>query len=158
LYVDRYGNWFQTIIVLYAVFIIGFAALLYRTYVLAAKRMSPHLVGGLLTLLLGILVLSRLAGNYAADNLRDWPNATGLAPCWQLLADGPERGAQIAGSYDENLALDYLTQVWGARPDVKTLAISNVNGQLGQVVYASRAVMPLVAKTLPPTAHLSSEG
>ena len=158
LYVDRYGNWFQTIIVLYPVFIMGFVALLYRTYVLAAKRISPHLVGGFLALLMGVLFLNRLAGNYAADNLRDRPTATGLRPGWQLLADGPERGAQIAGSYEENLALDYLTQVWGARPDVKTLAVSKVNSQLGQVVYASRTVMPIVMQALPPTAHLTSEG
>jgi hypothetical protein len=158
LYVDRYGNWFQTIIVFYPVFIIGFVTLLYRTYVLAARQMSPRLVGGSLTLLLGTLLLSRLAGNYAADNLRDRPTATGLAPGWQLLAHGPAHGAQIAGSYEENLALDYLSQVWGARPDVKTLAISKVNSQLGQILYASRTVMPIVMKTLPSTAHLSSEG
>jgi hypothetical protein len=112
----------------------------------------------MLAVLVVILVLSRLLGNFAADDLRDRPHATGLAPGWQLLADEPERGALVAGSYEENLALDYLTQVWGARTDVKTLAVGKIDARTGQPIYASRAVMPIVSKTLPVPAKLSSHG
>ncbi len=158
LYLDRYGNWFQTIIPLYAVFVIGFGALAYRTYILALSRWSARWVGSAFAVGLALLMLSKLIGNYPADNLRDRPAATGLVPGWQLLADDPARDALIAGSYEEDLALDYLTQVWGVRRDVRTLAIGKVNLALGQELYASHSAMPIVARTLPATAKLASAG
>ncbi|MEP7198851.1 MAG: DUF2723 domain-containing protein [Chloroflexota bacterium] len=196
LYVDRYGNWFQTITALYPVFVIGFAALCYRTYVLlscwwenviarspaalsrddeaiSTKRQgdcfaplamtfswqgSSRLVAVALLMLLVLLTLNRLVGNFAADNLRDRPNATGLTPGWALLADDPERNAHIVGTYDENLALDYLTKVWGARPDVQPLGANQIGAALGQPLYASRAAMPVAQKSLAPSVRLSSHG
>ena len=210
MYLDRYGNWFQTVIALYPVFIIGFAVLVQRGADRAAAWLShrpafvghfaragagsgerqiprlPHrtpgkapgqvaddvrpsageraawlaawLVATALSLGLALLVLNRLLVNYAADNLRDRPTATGLNPGWTLLADQPLAGARIVGAFDEDLSLDYLTQVWGAQPPVKPAPINQVNALLGQPLYASRAAMPLVTRTLSPTAHLSAQG
>jgi hypothetical protein len=158
LYVDRYGNWFQTVIALYPVFVLGFVVLLYRTYVLMHQHVTPLLSGITLTLLLVVLALSRLLGNYPADNLRDRPTATGLVPGWKLLADAPAPNALVAGSFEEDLALDFLTQVWGARPDLRTIALGGVNSSLDHPLYVSRSVMPLVSETLAASTHLSSHG
>ena len=161
MYLDRYGNWFQTVIALYPVFIIGFALLVQRVADAVSMRLAAlpsRVVTAGLMLVLTLLALNRLSSNYAADNLRDRPGATGLNPGWQLLADQPEPGARIAGAFEEDLALDYLTQVWGAKPPVKAVSVNQVNALLGQPLYASRAVMPLVVKTLAPTAHLSAQG
>ena len=169
MYLDRYGNWFQTVIALYPVFIIGFALLVQRVadaadVYLAARvprssALSSRVVTAGLMLGLTLLALNRLSSNYAADDLRDRPDATGLNPGWQLLADQPEPGARIAGAFEEDVALDYLTQVWGARPPVKAISVNQVNALLlEQPLYASRAAMPLVVQSLSPTAHLSAQG
>lgn len=157
MYIDRYGNWFQAIIPLYPVFVVGFALLAHRTYVLCAKRFAWPLATSALLVLMLALVLNRLLINFPKANLRDRPEATGLLPGWQLLKDEPARGARIVGVYQEDLALDYLTQVWGARPDVRPLQPSLIS-RTDAPVYVSRAAMPLAQKSLPPHISLASAG
>jgi hypothetical protein len=158
MYLDRYGNWFQTVIALYPVFVIGLALLVQRVAALVSARPPARFVNAALVLLLAGLALNRLLSNYASDNLRDRPNATGLNPGWLLLADEPESGARIAGVFEEDLALDYLTQIWGAQPPVKVVSLNQVNALPGQPLYASRAAMPIVLKSLSPGTHLSAQG
>jgi len=105
-----------------------------------------------------LLALNRLLLNYPADNLRDRPMATGLNPAWALLGDEPASGARIVGSYAEDLALDYVTQIWGARPDVSTLTLAQLHGPVSAPLYVSREAMPLAQKSLPPAVHLTSHG
>ena len=157
LYLDRYGNWFQTIIALYPLLVIGAVVLTYRIYVSFAQSGQRKVVFGLLTCAWMLLALNRLVVNFPAANLRDRPAATALDAGWALLADDPAPQARIAGTHEEDLALDYLSEVWGARPDVQTLQPRQVS-EVREPVYASRAAMPLVQKALPADAHLATQG
>lgn len=157
-YLNRYGNWYQTTFAVYPLLLIGCVLLAERVRRWTAVRLPPRIVAGTLVGAFALLAASRIAVNYAATNLRDRPTATGLNPGWVLLADKPKTGAVIAGTFEENLALDYLAQVWGAQPPVATIGLKQVNAALGGPLYASRAVLPLVAPQLPPDTHLSSQG
>ncbi len=158
LYVDRYGNWFQTIIALYPLFLLGTAVLTKRIYVLFTEYRTVILLKGVLVAVWLLLVVNRLLLNYPTDNLRDRPTATGLGRGWALLADEPASRAHIVGTYAEDLALDYLTQIWGARRDVQTLKAADIKAHVDAPLYVSREAMPLVQKSLPSGVYLSSHG
>ncbi len=157
-YFDRYGNWYQTTFAVYPILIAGCVLLAERARTWLSARISPRLAASVLIAIFVALAGSRVAVNFASADLRDRPTATGLSPGWALLADAPQAGALVAGTYEENLALDYLTQVWGAQPPVKVIGLKQINASLGAPLYASRAMMPLVAPQLPPGTHLSSQG
>jgi hypothetical protein len=167
MYVDRYGNWFQAIIPLYPVFVIGFVRLIASVsqgaYIKAQSgqpimRIIFHGWLSISLALLMALVLSKLMGNYPLDNLRNRSTATGLQAGWALLADEPAPNAYIMGTSPENLALDYLTQVWRARPDVRAMGTTHISATTPQPLYVSKAAMPLAQKSLTPAARLSSHG
>ncbi len=158
MYVDRYGNWFQAIIPLYPVFIVGAFVVTIRTHILMRRAVSPNLVGGLFV---GLFLLGtgvKLIENYAVVNQRDRPQANGLAPGWALLADEPERNSKIVGTYAEDLALDYLTQIWSVRRDIKTLSPALIPVAFGQPLSVSRMAMPTAQKNIAPTVKLSTHG
>ncbi|MBI1800931.1 MAG: DUF2723 domain-containing protein [Chloroflexi bacterium] len=185
LYIDRDGNWYETIIALYPLWVIGIVVLANRvlrvsafrvgtmreavkTHERATRQRPPGLTNrwllpaawlkAALVASFALLALTKLMDNYPIENHRDRPDATGLAPGWALLADAPAQGAWVAGTYAENLALDYLTQIWGVRPDVKRLSATLAASKLGEPLYVSRSAMPLAQDTLPASARLSAQG
>jgi hypothetical protein len=146
MYLDRYGNWFQAIVPLYPVFVIGFVVWLSRIMYHASRiTQRASLVSTACLLWLALLTLNRFITNYSADNLRNRPTATGLQAGWALLNDEPAFNARIVGTSPENLALDYLTQVWGVRPDARALGITQIV-TTQQPLYMSRAALPLAQK------------
>jgi len=116
-WVDRFGNWFQVLIPAYPLIILGFAAglnaLWSRDWASDRWRLA---VRSLIGLALSVLLVYRLATSLPRADQSNRPEDTGLNPGWAVLADQPEPGAVIVADYDEWLALQYLTDVWGARP------------------------------------------
>ncbi len=121
----RFGNWFQVIIPVYPIFVIGFAAALAhlsdwlrRRFAVIGGQRSGVYVGALTILLLTGLILDRLLVSLPAANQRNQPDDTGLQPGWAILADRPETPAVVSSSFEEKVALEYLQVVWQAATDI----------------------------------------
>ncbi len=116
----RFGNWFQVILPLYPLIVLGFGVAL-----AAAMRRVPAsgrwrtavqwAIAALLVMLIGWRAVRSVAElrahrhNTAAD--------TALDAGWAVLADAPS-GAEISPAFEEWLALQYLTVIWHAEPPI----------------------------------------
>ena len=125
----RFGNWFQVVIPVYPIFIIGVAAGLSRI----GERLEPARAGGrakagrhwaavlypaAVGLLLSGLLVYRFSTSLPEANQRSRTGDTGLDPGWAILADKPTSPAVISGVFAERVALQYLGIVWGAAPSI----------------------------------------
>jgi len=171
-WIDRLGNWYQVIMPVYALLAVGIAAV--ADYGLRItnheSRLTSHIshltshVSRLTQLLiLGCLVallLYRAILSYPAANARNRPDDTGLAPGWAILADDPPAGTAILGTLPEHAALDYLTVIWGQRPDLRSVSSPQVQAALAQDAPAAvtQAALPLVAQEVLRDAHYSALG
>jgi hypothetical protein len=115
-YLDRFGNWFQVVMPLYLIGALGMGVLADRAWRRFPGWPRAVLIGGLL-----LLTIDRLWVNFPVADQRDKPEDTALELGRAILADEPQRGAVISGSYEENLSLNYLTRVWGERRDLRVV-------------------------------------
>ncbi len=146
-YIDRYGNWYQVIMPAYPLVFLGLAALAQRAWELTDTLPSSwrQVLHGSIALLLFLLFLNRLVVNYPRADQSYRPVDTGLDPGWRLLADEPAPGAAIFGVVEEKLALDYITIIWGYRPDVKAVTLDEAKALLAsgeRPLYVSTQAAP----------------
>jgi len=122
----RFGNWFQVIIPAYPIFTIGFAALLGRIIEAANRqsieskqivRVTKQASTLIIIFLMGLLAY-RFATNLPGANQRNLNTDTGLDPGWAILVDAPATPALISADFAERVALQYLSAVWGAAPNL----------------------------------------
>jgi hypothetical protein len=116
IYLDRFGNWFQVVMPLYLIGALGMGVLAHRVW-----RRFPGWPWAVVILSLLLLTINRLWVNFPLADQRDKPEDTALELGRAILADEPQRGAIISGSYEENLSLNYLTRVWGERRDLRVV-------------------------------------
>ena len=85
---------------------------------------------------------------------------TGLQPGWAILADDPPAGTAVLGTLGETLALNYLTEIWGVRPDVRSVTSAQAQKLLaeGAPLAVTEAALPLVPAEVSPAAHYSALG
>jgi Protein O-mannosyl-transferase TMEM260-like len=115
----------------------------------------------LVVVVLGALVIYRGVSSYQIADSSNRPGDTGLAPGWAILADQPPEGVRILATTPEALALDYLAEIWGVRPDVRTVTTSQAREILAAgfpMLAATEAVLPLVREEVSPDAHYSALG
>jgi len=132
-YIDRFGNWYQVIMPLYPLVLLGAASALAYLW----HRFPNHLWRIVLTLVLIAMVVLKFSESYPRANLRHRPEDVGLAPGWEIINQAPPRGAAIIASTDEKLALDYLTQIWGERSDLAAISPTDA----GQVLAQGRPLL-----------------
>ena len=116
-WVDRFGNWFQVIMPVYPLVVLGFATGLNALW--SGNWRSDgwkYGVRGLIVLGLVGLIASRLVVNLPRADQSHRAEDTGLDPGWAVLADAPPANSVIVGDHSEWLALQYLTNVWAAEP------------------------------------------
>lgn len=155
-YIDRFGNWFQVVMPVYPLIVLGMAVLARRLF-----RPSPNWARGLLLLTLALLVANRLGVNFPGADQRDKLEDTGLDPGWAILKDEPPSGAMIGGRYEEILAVEYLKGVWGERRDIEMVEPEEFKRAFdggGGRLFLTREGANLVLPYLVPFPHLSSEG
>ncbi len=116
IYLDRFGNWFQVIMPLYLIIVLGMGVLADKAW-----RRFPGWPRVLLMASLGLLIINRLWVNLPHADQRDKPGDTALELGQAILADQPPPQATISGSHEENLSLQYLTLVWGQREDLQVV-------------------------------------
>lgn len=110
----RFGNWFQVILPLYPLIVLGFGAML-AAAIRRWRTVAQWGVAALLVVLIGWRVVRSVdelrahRHNTAAD--------TALDAGWAVLADAPV-GADISPAFEEWLALQYLTVIWRAGPPI----------------------------------------
>ena len=70
---------------------------------------------------------------------------TGLLPGWAILADDPPADTAVLGTLGETLALNYLTEIWGVRPDVRSVTSVQAQNLLaeGAPLAATEAALPI---------------
>lgn len=127
-YIDRFGNWYQVIMPLYPLLILGAGVSLQRVWQMNRARGWRAAV---LVLLAGLFIW-RFGLSLPRANQHNRPDDTGLQPGWLILADDPPAEAAIVGTVEEKLALDYLTIIWGKRPDVQAVPAEMIPSLLDQ--------------------------
>lgn len=166
-WVDRLGNWYQVIMPVYALLAAGIAAAVVwwmRTGLLRGTTEVVTTKGTLLRCALALVVLVglivyRSAASYPRADASNRPDDTGLIPAWAILADDPPRGAAILATYDEGLALNYLTQIWGKRPDLTVIKPSQAWERFaGDGFMVTQAALPLIPAEINAEAHYSALG
>jgi hypothetical protein len=159
-YIDRHGNWYQVIMPVYPLLVLGIAVLadrLWRTGREGANSWSRGVVLlGLVTLIVG-----RLATYDPRILQHNRPEDDALLPGRAILADDPAPQAAIVGDHDEYLSLGYLTRIWGARPDVQAIYPEDAPAVLERgerPLYVTRQAAPLVLERWLADVHLSGQG
>jgi len=116
-YIDRFGNWYQVVMPVYPLVLLGFAGLLdalLRRFPPAKRAPALWLTSAGMIALIAL----RLAANYPHVDQSRRPDDDAIPLARALLTDAPARGALIYGTTEEMAAVQYLTTVWGERPDV----------------------------------------
>jgi len=164
-YVDRYGNWYQVWMPMYAILTLGLVAAASAVWRHAERRWGGRWAGWVVRALviaaLALLALSRLIAWWPEADQRGKPTDDGLRAGLAILADGPEVGAAVLAQTDEALSLQYVTQVWGERPDVEAVSADRAREVLAtgkRPLYVTVAALPVFLEEVTTGAHLSSAG
>lgn len=156
IYLDRFGNWFQAIMPLYLIGTVGIGVLAHWAWRRFRGWPRALVMVGLL-----LLTTNRLWVNFPLADQRDKPEDTALELGRAIVADRPREGAIISGSYEENLSLDYLTQIWGQRQDLRVVITDDFlqlwnSGE--ENLYLTKEAAALVLPQLRRQPGLSSQG
>lgn len=156
-YIDRRGNWFQVIMPMYPVIMLGLGAVASRVWEADFGRIWLR---GMV--ILGLLALGarHLHTNLPRADQSALPDADGLQAGLAILGDDPAPGAAIIATYEESLSLAYVTEIWGQRPDLEIVQAAEAPQILEaghRLLYATSEMLPLVlAEDL--RAYLSCHG
>ena len=155
-WIDRLGNWYQVIMPVYALLVVGLAAGV--QWLWGAPRGAAARGGIVLALLAAIAYRGALS--YPRALSRDQAADTGLAPGWAIVADAPAQPLVVVGTTPETLALNYLTQIWGRRPDLRAATVEQARAALaaGETVAVTRAALPLAPTQIASDAHYTALG
>jgi hypothetical protein len=81
-------------------------------------------------------------------------------PGWTILADDPPPGTAVFGTVAEQAALNYLTQIWGRRADLRTVTADQARVALAQgaPLAVTQAILPLAPQEVSPDARYDALG
>ncbi len=180
-YIDRFGNWYQVLMPIYPLLLLGGAALLGRLWDWVGRRWPAGEPGAAPTtpagarrtasgkaarmailLALTALVVWRGVVNWPHANQHGRPDALVIPTARALIADAPAVGAWIYGSTDEMESLSYLTRIWGERPDLRPATTADAQAWLAHPdassLYVTRAAVDLLQREAGVQPSLSAAG
>jgi hypothetical protein len=173
-WIDRLGNWYQVIMPVYALLALGLAAgaswLLSRLGAVQHPERTPagssagrsrrmRYAYVLILLLLAVLALDRGITSYPRADSSNRADDTALAPALAIVADNPPPGAPILGTLPETLSLNYLTRIWGIRPDLAAVTSREAAALLPhERVAVTQSALPIVPAEVSPDARYSAIG
>ena len=163
-WIDRLGNWYQVIMPAYALLAVGLGAgvgwLWRRIGERGASGRGVRVARTAIILGLAVLVIYRGIASYPRADSSRRAEDTGLQPGWAILADDPPAGTAVLGTLGETLALNYLTEIWGVRPDVRSVTSAQAQKLLaeGAPLAVTQAALPLAPAEVSPSAHYSALG
>lgn len=144
----RCGNWFQVILPVYPLLLLGVAAFIHR---LRQQRRGPFW-SALAMVLLAVAIGWRFTASLAAADSRNRPTDSAFDQAAVLLAQPLPAQAPLFAAVHDALALQYLRAIWQVRPDVQ-IVDSNLAAQrlaAGQWVYSTWEAAPTLRAELPP--------
>ena len=125
---------------------------------LTRRYPSRGVYAGLLAALFA-LTLYRGAVSYPQADSSNRPDDTGLAPAWAIVADDPPAGTPVLATLPEAVSLDYLSEIWGVRPDLKAITSREAAALLPHgPVAVTRFALPIVPAEVSPEARYSAIG
>jgi hypothetical protein len=108
---------------------------------------------------LAALTVYRGAISYPRADSSNRPDDTALAPAFAILADNPPAGAAVLGALPETLSLNYLTGVWGLRPDLRAINSRQAAALLPRErIAVTQSALPIVPAEVSPDARYSAIG
>jgi len=146
----RYGNWFQVILPAYPLLLFGVAAVFDRWQQSVRQRRyawlqyAPHVV-------LLVAIAWRFDASWPRTQSHNRPADTALDRAAVLLDQPLPQGANLFSSVEEALALDYLINIWGVRPDLQVVGSDQAGNRLedGKIVLATFASASILLSELP---------
>jgi hypothetical protein len=129
----RYGNWFQVILPAYPLLLIGVAAAAHQWVI----QREHWRLGWCMLVALALLIAWRANVSWPAANSRNRPTDQALEKAAHLLAQPIPSGAHLFGDLHDALALQYLINLWGIRPDLKVVS----SPQAAQALAADKPVL-----------------
>jgi hypothetical protein len=141
--------------------VLGVAVAADRVCRWTGARSQPQWYRAGVLLGLGLLAASRLVDPDPRAFQHNRADDDALRPGQALLADSPDQNATIIGNGDQFVSLEYLTEIWGVRSDVRAARLSEAGGLLQKAVqplYVTRETLPLVLQQASGSLHLSSHG
>ncbi|MEZ4729504.1 MAG: DUF2723 domain-containing protein [Caldilineaceae bacterium] len=144
----RCGNWFQVILPIYPIVLVGVAALVQRLR--QQKRWGVSLYRISLACLL-LAVVWRFVDSWPAADSRNRPEDSAFDRAALLLARPLPQRASLFAAVDDALALQYLVAIWQARPDLQVVNSRDASQLLsaGTPVYSTWEVAPTLRAELP---------
>ena len=146
----RCANWYQVILPAYPLVLLGVAAAAERVQVyfeLQGKRWAAYLPAALLIM----AVAWRGVTAWARADSSDRPGDTALARARVLIDQPLPQNASLFGATGDALALEYLTHIWGIRPDLATVSSGGAGKRLeaGETVFTTFDAAPVLLSELP---------
>lgn len=144
----RFGNWYQVILPLYPLILIGIAPIYSR---ISPRAGQTHPWG--YYLLLGticIALLWRVDQSLPAANSRNRAEDTALNHAAILLDQPLPHNAHVFAAVDDSLAIDYLANIWRTHPGIKTLNSPDANHNLlnGDTIFVTVDALDTLTREL----------
>jgi hypothetical protein len=154
-WVDRLGNWYQVIMPVYALLAVGLAA---GAHWLVRRARRRSVSAGVLILLVALAAYRGVISYPKADQSGN-ADDDALRPGRAILADNPPPGAAILATQDEAASLNYLTEIWGQRPDLRPIDSQAAKNLLPhEPIAATRTALPIIGVEVDPSAHYTALG
>jgi len=146
-WVYRCGNWFQVILPLYPLLVIGVVALIHG---LRQRRWGRVWYSAALALLF-VALGWRFTTSLAAADSRNRPDDSAFDQAALLLAQPLPAQAALFAALNDALALQYLSAIWQIRPDVQIVDSGEAAHLLatGHAVYSTWEAAPTLRAELP---------
>jgi hypothetical protein len=137
----RYGNWYQVILPAYPLVLLGLAGVANWLSERQARRANmlgirPETLELAMLAALIVAVLWRFQTSLPRANSHNRAEDTALAQAATLVVQQVPAGAKLFTAVDDALALAYLTQIWGIRPDLRVVS----SPQAGELLRAGEPV------------------
>lgn len=161
----RYGNWYQVALPIYPLLLLG-AARAIQAGVAALDReraggqgRSPGWAGAAAGVLLLAAVGWRAAASWPAADSSHRTGDTALDRAALLLDQPLPQGAALFAAVDDALALQYLIQIWGVRPDLAVASSAETGLRLaaGELVLATWDAAGALSAELPADLHVARQ-
>ncbi|MEZ4664173.1 MAG: DUF2723 domain-containing protein [Caldilineaceae bacterium] len=147
----RFGNWYQVILPAYPLILLGLAGwsnLLARRLSAQANRRVQIAAAILLCVAIGW----RAQASWPAADSRNRPDDTALPHAGLLIAQPLPPNAALFAPVRDALALQYLIDIWGIRPDLRVVSSKQAAELLqeNRPLFATVEAAPTLLDELPP--------
>ena len=124
----RFGNWFQVVLPAYPLILVGITP--FYAWMQRKNNSSAHIAQAFTIAALCITLIWRVNQSLPSANSRHRAEDTALNHAAILLDQPLPRNAKLFAAVDDALALSYLTEIWGIRPDLKMVSSREANAAL----------------------------